>query len=396
MKRIREPDQIWCVTLLDQDIQAGIDYGIISRAWTYDRMGAQAKGDFGKAIFRIAVGRAIQAAFERILRGKNIIFVRDTTDYKEEDYWDMTLKNDKSVDIKSFHVFTDYVVPEREETSKELIFSSTLGDRWNTFFPMLIPQDQFDGAVKDYYIFAILTAPSSKRFPNTRPKPQFLISLPYSKDKEVNDRYRNIHRAKPARLRVEEKKTFSILLDRDGQNTLFGEPIRLTIGYGDIHGDSKKATISLRARDSKRLDGLTSFHYLKAHHSCMTSSTREKIVTITFPDVDDEGDLVWEVYNHSFEDIWIYDSRVFFVGWVSKEAFAKARDRLPAYGPNEEYSGNTDHWEKDAVGLLSRKSFCYFYPPVFRGGTQNPNYYCLPKDLYPMDEIFKLFKGKIS
>ena len=396
MKRIREPDQIWCVTLLGQDIQAGIDYGIISRAWTYDRMGAQAKGDFGKAIFRIAVGRAIQAAFEQILRGKNIIFVRDTTDYKEEDYWDMTLKNDKSVDIKSFHVFTDYVVPEREEISKELIFSSTLGDRWNTFFPMLIPQDQFDGAVKDYYIFAILAAPSSKRFPNTRPKPQFLISLPYSKDKEVNVRYRNIHRAKPARLRVEEKKTFSILLDRDGQNTLFGEPIKLTIGYGDIYGDSKKATISLRARDSKRLDGLTSFHYLKAHHSCMTSSTREKIVTITFPDVDDEGDLVWEVYNHSFEDIWIYDSRVFFVGWISKEAFAKARDRLPAYGPNEEYSGNTDHWEKDAVGLLSRKSFCYFYPPVFRGGTQNPNYYCLPKDLCPMDEIFKLFKGKIS
>ena len=96
-----------------------------------------------------------------------------------------------------------------------------------------------------------------------------------------------------------------------------------------------------------------------------------------------------------FEDIWIYDSRVFFVGWISKEDFAKARDRYPAYGPNKGYTGNTSHRDKAAVGLMSRKSFCYFYPPVFRGGTQNPNYYCLAKDLYPMDEIFKLFKGAI-
>lgn len=396
MRKIQKPDQIWEMTLLDQDIQAGIDYGIISRAWTYDRMGAQARGAFGRAIFRIAVGRAIQAALERKLSTKRIEFIRDSTDYKEEDYWDMTLQDGKSVDIKSFHVFTDYHVPERGEISKEVIFSSTTGESWNTFFPMLIPQDQFDGPAKDYYIFAILLAPSSKRFPNTRPAPRFLISLPFSKDKELNDRYRNIHRAKPARLRVEEGKTFSISLSRDGQHTLFNDPINVTIGYGDIRGDSQKATISLSPRRSERLDGLTSFHYLKIHRNHLTIDRTGRVVNITFANADEEGDLVWEVFNTSFEDIWIYDSKVFFVGWISKKDFAKARDSYPAYGANENYTGNARHWDEDAVGLMSRKSFCYYYPPVFRGGTQNPNYYCLPKDLYPMDEILRLFRGEIT
>lgn len=392
MKKIQKPDQIWEIALLDSDIQAGIDYGIISRAWTYDRMGAQARGDFGKAIFRIAVGRAIQAAFERILRDNRIKFVRDSTDYKEEDYWDMTLQDGKSLDIKSFHVFTDYPVPEREEINRKLIFSSTTGECWNTFFPMLIPKDQFDGDVKDYYIFAVLAAPSSKRFPNTRSNSRFLISLPFSKDKELNARYRGIHRAKPARLRVEEGKTFSIVFNKDGQHTLFDEPIKLTVGYGDIRGDSQKATISLLPDCPERLDGLTSFHYLKIHHSHLRGHKKEKIVNVTFINADDEGDLFWELFNTSFEDIWLYDTKVFFTGWISKEDFAKARDRHPAYGANEEYSGNAPHWDVDAVGLMSRKSFCYYYPPVFRGGTQNPNYYCLPKDLHPMDKIFKLFR----
>lgn len=393
MKKIKKSDQIWEIKLLDSDIQVGIDYGIISRAWTYDRMGAQARGDFGRAIFRIAVGRAIQATFERILRTKGIKFVRDSTDYKEEDYWDMTLPNNKSVDIKSFHVFTDYHVPGRGEINKEAIFSSTTGEHWNTFFSMLIPQDQFDSDIKDYYIFAILNAPSSKRFPNTRRTPKFLISLPFSKDKELNERYRNIHRAKPARLRVEEGKTFSVVLTREGQLKLFAEPLNLTIGYGDISGNSRKATITLLPRSSKRLGGLTSFHYLKINHKYLKSNKKERIVDITFVGADEEGDLAWRGFNTSFEDIWIYDSRVFFVGWISKEDFAKARDKHPAYGPNKKYTRNTHHWDKDAVGLMSRRSFCYYYPPAFRGGTQNPNYYCLPKDLYPMDEIYNLFKG---
>ena len=393
MNRITRPDQIWEVQLADSDIHAGIDYGIISRAWTYDRMGAQAKGDFGKAIFRIAIGRAIQAAFERILGTKEIQFIRDSTDYKEEDYWDMTLQNGKSVDIKSFHVFSDYHVKERPAINKELVFSSTTGEHWNTFFPLLIPKDQFEGDIKDYYIFAILNAPSSKRFPNTRPNPRFLISIPFSKSKELNDRYRNIHRAKPARLRVDEGKTFSVVLKKRGHRTLFDEPIRLTVGYGDVHGDSQRASLSLMPDGSESIGGLTSFHYLR-HHGHLRRDRKETIVELTFLDADEEGDLLWEVSNTSLEDIWIYESRVFLVGWISKEDFAKARDRYPAYGPNEKYTGNTDHWEEKAVGLMSRKSFCYYYPPVFRGGTQNPNYYCLPRDLYPMDMILDLFGGK--
>lgn len=89
MTSLSSGDDIWLTSLDDEDVEIGLDYSIISRAYTYDRMGAQSRGNFGKAIFRIALGRAVQYRLERLLEERGVQAERDTTDYKEGDYWDI-------------------------------------------------------------------------------------------------------------------------------------------------------------------------------------------------------------------------------------------------------------------------------------------------------------------
>jgi len=240
MKKVSAPDDIWLIDLDAEDVQAGIDYGIISRAWTYDRMGAQIRGNFGKAIFRIAIGRAAQHALEKTLLQKYRFRVeRDAHDYKEEDYWDIKSKDGGKIDVKGFHVFADYSAPGRGSLSKEAIVNSTGGEQWSTFFPMLIPRDQFESETKDYYVFSIIRGPSSKRYPYTRPGAKFLIALPFSQDKEVNARYQTVHRRKFANERLKAGETFGLQITKIGQNSLVPAKTKLTIGYGDSNGRAR-------------------------------------------------------------------------------------------------------------------------------------------------------------
>lgn len=392
MRKVSTPGDIWKINLDADDVQAGIDYGIISRAWTYDRMGAQFKGNFGKAIFRIAIGRAAQHALERMLLEKYRFHVeRDAHDYKQEDYWDIRAKDGKKIDVKGFHVFTDYNAPGRGPLSADAIVNSTGGEHWSTFFPTLIPRDQFESETKDYYIFSIILGPSSKRYPYTRPEAKFLIALPFSQDKEVNARYQTVHRRKFANERLQTGETFGFEITKVGQNSLLPAKTKVTIGYGDSNGRARSKDMSLSIRKPESILGLTSFHYLRLHN-LMTGSPLEKVFEVTFHDADKYGDISWAVHLGSFEDIWIYDAQAYFVGWIPKEDFESTYQKYKAFGPSADYSGNANHRDPKARGLLSRRSFCYFYPPVFRGGTQNPNYYCLPKDLFTMSSLVEILK----
>lgn len=135
MSRLRVPKDIWTFDLKDEDVQAGINYGIISHAWTYDRMNAQISGNLPKAIFRIAGGVAVQHAIKRVIFEKfGVKFERDFHDYKEEDYWDMRTRNGKIIDVKSYHRFTDYDGDIRTPLSAGAIVNSSTGENWKTFF----------------------------------------------------------------------------------------------------------------------------------------------------------------------------------------------------------------------------------------------------------------------
>jgi len=393
LTRLSTTADIWKRPLEDVDIQRGIDYGIISRAWTYDRMGAQARGDLTKAAFRPAVGVAVQHAFERVMKDKyNIRFIRDTHDFKEEDYWDISSKSGKKVDVKSFHVFTDYADVGRPELSKSLIINSSTGQKWSTFFPMLIPRDQFESEEpKDYYVFAILLARSSKPFPAYINSAKYLVAIPFSNDRDMNLRYQRIHRRRYADQRMRSGLTFSLNVKRVGQAPIVPRPSVITIGYGDKEGKAVRHKFRLQVGQRETICGLTAFHFLRIHETPREEQDA-RILELTFRDVDEEGDIIWHVSWDSFRDIWIHDAMVYFIGWISRNDFDEIRQTRKAYGPRSDWQGNTDHDDPAARGLLSRRVFCYYYPPTFRGGLQTHNYYCLPRDLNRMSSLPELLR----
>ena len=386
MTLLKDPAEIWRIPLKDEDVRTGIEYGSISLAYTFDRMSAQSRPSL--RVFRIAVGVAVQSAFERIILERyKTRFIRDTTDYKEEDYWDIASKSGKKLDLKSFHVFTDYENVKRPRLTKSLILGSSSGRDWRTFFPMLIPRDQFDSEEqKDCYVFAILEAPSSKPFPSYVGVAKYLVAIPFSLDRDENARYQIIHRRRYAVERVQEGRTFSLGITRVGQTRLLPNGGAVTVGYGNVRGEAVQKDFRIQVGRSKTIQGLTGFHFLRIHDS---PSDRDDscILRVTFHDVDEEGDIVWNVSPSSFRDVWINNGVVYFIGWISREEFAAARQKRKAYGPREDWQGNTDHRDPSARGLLSRKAFCYFYPPTFHGGLQSHNYYCLPRDLHTMRSL---------
>jgi hypothetical protein len=163
------------------------------------------------------------------------------------------------------------------------------------------------------------------------------------------------------------------------------------IGYGDNRAAPRAAKIDLEPGQSASIDGLTALHYLRLDGTNIGPvRPNQPLVRLSFAGADDLGPLNWVATPANFEDIWIYDNRLYFIGGISEQGFNSARKRHPAWGPNETWDGNGPHRETDLQGLLSRRSFCYQYPPTFQGGTQNPNYYCLPQDLETMDTMVDL------
>ena len=391
LSKVNNSKYVWQLDLKNEHIQSGIDYGIISHAWTYDRMNSQHSGNFGKTIFRISVGVTVQKAIEsELFKRFGTKFERDSHDYKQEDYWDMLTNRGRIIDVKSYHCFTDSSSKERKPLSCESIVESTTGESWSTFFPMLIPRDQFTDS-KHYYIFAILYAPSPKRFPFTCSNAKFLVAIPSSKEKEINRMLQGARARKATKSRIESGRTFSIQINRLRYPTLIDDQADLTIGYSNRKGSSKSKKIRLRIGDKVEINGLTSFHFLRLHDPTVFRKNT-KLFEITFKNFDEETDVLWEVFSESFTDIWIYSGKVYCIGWISKSDFEESKNLYSSFAANSNWSGNGPHNDKTARGLLSRKSFCYYYPPVYAGGTQAHNYYCLPKDLNIMDDIVEILR----
>jgi hypothetical protein len=392
MQNVKAPQDIWRLPLKDDDVQLGIDYACISLWFTYDRMGLQAMGKLGNAMSKIAVGRAVQSALEGELARRGAQFVRDATDYKEEDYWDITTKKGESVDIKSFHVFPDYPGIVREPLTPELIMNSSLGDQWNSFFPMLIPQDQFDDG-KDYYVFALLRAPQPKRCPGAGTAARFLVASAFSKDGELNEVYKLVQKQKHARERMKSGETFDLSVSL--VDSLFEQNVEITMGYGDKEGKAVSKQFTLSGRKEGRISGLTAFHYVRLHSGCpgrRKANKPEAVLRVTFTNVGDQDPIEWIVMDEAFINAWISGGEVYFVGWIGKKEFQEAIRQYPAYAPNGKYNGNTLDHDKTKRGSMTKASFCYFYPPTFRGGTKNFNYYCLAKDLWRMDDLPNLLR----
>jgi len=388
-KKLENPDEIWLIDLKDDDMKVGLDYGKISLFYTYDRMQAQLRGQLAKAINKIAVGRAVQSCLHRELEKKFLDFEVDKTDYKIENGWDIMTQDGSKLDIKSFHIFSDYK-SDRPELTREIILNGNVGDDWRLFFPMLIPQDQFKTATKDYYVFAFIISNMIKSCPEAGDKPRFLITIPHAKDNPEKDIIREFTRKKSATLRVQNNETFKLRII--GEIDLFKRTF--AVGYSDITGKACSEEFELGSNEEYFISGLTGFHYLRLLGPCPVAKN-ERVCTITFYQ-NEKNIISWTAIGSNFSDAWLYNAKVLFIGWTDSESFMKATKQYPAWRPADDWKENApwEDEETDRKGELTKVSFCYQYPVVFRGGTKNRNYYCLPKDLFTMDSIGVLFKSE--
>lgn len=399
MAQLVDPTQIWEEALLNGDILRGMSYGIISHAYTHDRMGAQTRGDFGKAIFRIGVGTAVQSCLYRLLRSKGITLAHDTSDYKEKDYWDFHTPGGQSLDIKCNHVFSNFRTPGRGPLTTASIFNSDFRASWNTYVPMLVPKDQYDNAAKDIYIFSALFAPSSARYPYyLNREAKGLITVPTSQDIEQNNRYRRLRERAYAEERLRSGTTFEmdIISVRATKRNVDYE---LKVGYGDDSGNAQVQPIILRGGEPMTIAGITALHYVRLSNLSdlgLRRDASEELFLITFRGVDGVAEFEWIIDTASFEDVWIYDNRLYFVGWATTQQFREASLLYPRIYPNDTRTANSIDIISAHKGLLERGAFCYFYPPtipITRGGTKNPNYYCLPRDMQTMDSLVDFLKA---
>ncbi len=392
MKSTLSTSDIVHTTLSQEDIIAGVNYGIISRAWTYDRMKAQREGNYGKAIFRIAAGRAVQHSLERWLSKYNVTLQGDETDYKQTDHWDLRSANGKRIDIKGAHFFTNFDVPGRPPLSPSLIASSSNGDDWASFFPMLIPQDQFNKNPKEFYVFYLLASPSSQRVPYISKDPQLLITLPFARnDKPLNQLYEQIHTSHYANRRVALGDTFALELKAHKSSPL--SIAQVSIGYGSAKGEATRTQVDLAREDRTVIDGLTALHYVRLRNGALLSNSRYKndyLFKVTFKRVIPGGDVKWEIAARDFEDVWIYNNNLYFIGWITAEEFHRSHIQYPAWSAKPDESHNIKLLS-GLPGTAEEGTYCYFYPPSFgrqyRGGTKNFNYYSLPQDLHPMNKL---------
>jgi len=168
MDHVATPEQLVALELNEDDVRGGIEYGIISWGHTYDRMRWK---NVPTSINRIAVGRAAESCLARWLRNRNVISEVDRTHFTQTDRSDFKLDQAGHVDVKTVHVYTNFVNPDRPAFDPAAVAHAESWDNWRGFFPMLIPKDQWTRIPKDAYCFAIL-------FSNSPLRPRHLIFLP--------------------------------------------------------------------------------------------------------------------------------------------------------------------------------------------------------------------------
>lgn len=258
-------------------------------------------------------------------------------------------------------MFRNYKIPGRGPLSRESIVASTGGEHWSTFYPMLIPKDQFDTDPKDCYVFRVLNASSSTRFAGVPDRPRFLITLPFSSDVIVNAQFMKTHQRRFAKYRVAMGESFSMEIE-GFRSSLAGGVYELTIGFGDSQGNAVKQDIAIPQGGIATIDGLTALHYVRLHdaeRALIGTRKPSELLRVRFACVEGT-DIEWLVTSASFEDICVYENDLYLLGWITADDFDRARMGYPALAPNATWDGNGPHREADERGLLSRRSFCYF------------------------------------
>ncbi|MDH5687041.1 MAG: hypothetical protein OEZ48_04170 [Candidatus Bathyarchaeota archaeon] len=383
-----------------------VRYASRSVNWTFNRLAIRAsEWTWYKRMMRIVTGVTVQQCLISELQRRGIAVLKDWSNYRTEDTFDIGLPAGRILDVKSFAHYREYDKPKIRSkfTLRYLIENRNYeGADYRRFFPCLVPSEQFDVKTrrhKDYYIFAIVSSINFIREKFAGRKGGYYISVvPMQLGDFLN--YKKLVLA-----REEEGKgisiTFSLKSEAKLDKYLRGgekRSIGVYIGY-EKAGEFREEAFDLKEGDSIDLSNLSGFSYVRVDKEdfkdfvgCLTMEIEnllDKEVLSGFKNRNILPQTNYAFRKEHFANLYLPESRIFFLGWIDRKSFVRRRAKLPCYGPPNDKVNK--YLNREGVppipGVLYPRTACFFYPNIWGAGLINKNYYVLPRDLNIMDEF---------
>jgi len=405
---LTDKSQIWETILSDTHITNAVHYAAKSVNWTFNRLAISGEWATFKRMMRIVTGVAAQQCLMSQVQKKGKVVTKDWSDYRTEDTFDLALPDGKIADTKASNHYREYDTPKiRPKFSLDYLIKCKdySGRDYRLFFPCAVPVEQFDvkrKRPKDYYIFTVISSPTdfiSERMKG-RDKAFLVATVPPGLGNFLN--YKKLVAAREA-AGAGISLTFSI-----GPQAKINEylsPGKRSKVYAGCERDGGffEERIELEEGSSASINDISGFSYLRMdskEFECFSNILNMEVSNHLTEEIYDSGlrninllpQKIHRFTKESFANLYIPQSKIYFLGWIDRSTFEQKRKKLPCYGPPKDrmnkYS-NTDG-TPPILGVLYPRSTCYIYPNVYRGGFINKNYYVLPRDLREMDELLDI------
>jgi len=431
IKRLTSPEQIWTLHSHQSDRQIAADYAEKTVPWTFNRMMLQGPRGLQERAINISKGIAGQEMLRRAFQGRGRQFNVQLKSHRADDLFDFRVPingEDKRLDIKTTHYFTDYQGDARDPLSSNLIIAHRLytGPDWRYFFPMMIPHTQIKQD-KEVYCFAIASSADPRKQIKDEETETRLCAFAYGQ-------YQHLFSNKRLCLQREASgKGFYIRCHYNPYGLFAAEQVSLII-IGEWQGQIAPRTVSIQANQPSEVIGpfsiIDAFKVSYPDYLALSDTAIE--VECVRNDYDDpirnsKGENInWvpssllQLHRDNFSNITLPNQYTLYVlGWISKSDFLQRCRSYPSWvWPNDKVNKyHNQPWSQitqdDETKIRSagfddcifrnpsrflagwmktsghgNGACCYVFPNVhYRGGVNETNLYVLPQDLNIMDDL---------
>ena len=426
--KITTSSEIWTIRPSQEELDAAAFYASISMPWTYNRMSLNrySKAQQSRAL-NIAKGIVVQEALQRKLKTQKASPEVQEKSHRDQDIFDIRLNmsgRTHSIDIKSFHVYTDFLSSTgREPITEELIFTHRHygGPDWRHFFPMLVPHDQI-GTKKDAYVFAISTSVDPRKEVLKQRASSCIAAFPYHQWMG----FLSSTTLCAARESVRKGFTLEVYFESRLSTT---ENVRL---YVIGEWDKKRQVEEISLKHGKKIIGQKPFSAISAFRLRREDYIKFRgKISISVSSNDFRGSvpdgnisnanwipdtpLIFE-RNDFCNLVMPSDFIIYFIGWISTNEFMKSQIQyLPWMAPSNAQSTKNQIWDQISSrenslmrqfpnhflhnslqggwmrkGYQSSGACCYMFPNIGKyGGVKETNLYVVPGDLNRMSDLIE-------
>ncbi len=407
----------------DKQKSLGSDYALKTLPWTFNRMmsNTSTAGQNSRAM-NIAKGVVAQSIFKSVLTNLGVNAEEEKKSHRDSDLFDLRFdvnNSETKFDLKSFNVYTDYILKGREPFSIDFLLEnqSYPGPNWTQFFPMLVPHTQISQD-KNAYIFALGASKDFRKWnPVSTQKNNVLATFPFGENLPF---YMS---SKLCLERENSKKGFfvkvtienNVLVNPKDKFYLTGEYNGKTVNY-ELPANSKNQVLgpfaclsSIWTKDSNAILGLESLAI-----RIDKNELKSPVLSATRKNINVEPEIM-EFRQKDFCNLILPDDyELHFLGWIGKEDYTERCLNYSAWiwPKDSEDKFSNQQWTtfsdgdkttmakvlgegvdpKKGLGIMKTTgrgggAACYFYPNIHGGGVKETNFYVLLNDLKPIGKL---------